>query len=58
MMVEFDRGHDNASDIKRSDFPDDFIFGVGSSAYQVMYTYLITNEYFINDYNDHSKELS
>ncbi|KAK9068287.1 hypothetical protein SSX86_012398 [Deinandra increscens subsp. villosa] len=26
--------HDDAFDIKRNDFPDDFIFGVGSSAYQ------------------------
>ncbi|XP_071688706.1 LOW QUALITY PROTEIN: strictosidine-O-beta-D-glucosidase-like [Rutidosis leptorrhynchoides] len=34
-MVEFDRSCSNASDIKRIDFPDDFVFGVGSSAYQV-----------------------
>lgn len=35
-MSEFSITHDHASsDIKRSDFPNDFIFGVGSSAYQV-----------------------
>ncbi|KAI3829219.1 hypothetical protein L1987_03336 [Smallanthus sonchifolius] len=35
MMSEFSYAQDHASNIKRSDFPDDFIFGVGSSAYQI-----------------------
>ncbi|KAK1418709.1 hypothetical protein QVD17_27855 [Tagetes erecta] len=35
-MSKFSDPHDDhGSDIKRNDFPDDFIFGVGSSAYQI-----------------------
>ncbi|KVH91147.1 hypothetical protein Ccrd_006850 [Cynara cardunculus var. scolymus] len=34
-MLEFDQGHLLDDDVKRQNFPDDFLFGVGTSAYQV-----------------------
>ena len=48
-VLEFDHDDNMASNIKRHDFPNDFFFGVGSSAYQVyicLYTdtLMITNK--------------
>ncbi|XP_023746748.1 raucaffricine-O-beta-D-glucosidase [Lactuca sativa] len=34
-VLEFDHDDNMASNIKRHDFPNDFFFGVGSSAYQI-----------------------
>ncbi|GKE29500.1 beta-glucosidase 24-like protein, partial [Tanacetum coccineum] len=34
-MSHYNNAYDHSSDIKRDEFPDDFIFGVGSSAYQI-----------------------
>lgn len=41
-LLKEHEGDDSNKEISRSDFPPNFVFGVATSAYQVLYLFAIT----------------